>query len=247
MPAAATVTTGAVSITVEAQAYGKVVLHAAKYPASTVRGLLVGSSSSSNSSAGGGSVTITDAIPLVHNWTDLTPVTEIGCALAQAHLSSTAGSSGPHIVGLYEAPALMGVREPSRAGVKLARKIASLSAGASAPTSSSSGAVVLVVNNSLLLSPSSGHALLPFFLPASASAAGTVTASSSTSSSSSGGAQAEPKLLPSSSTVLVDEAGTIEAIRAAIEGGQAEQFVDFDDHLADTRKDWLSNAVSLAT
>ncbi|KAE8260403.1 hypothetical protein A4X13_0g360 [Tilletia indica] len=220
----------AVSISISQQAYAKVVLHAAKYPASTVRGLLVGRRSSESSSS---SFEVVDAIPLVHNWTDLAPATELGCALAQAHLSSTSTSSasaGAEIIGLYEAPAVMGVRDLSTAGTKLARKIASLSASSSTPKTSQSGAIALVVNNSLLLSPSSGHALLPFHLP------------SQTNTSNTG-----VETLPSSSTVLSDEAATIAAVSTAVQNGLAEKLYDFDDHLTDTRQDWLSNAIPLAT
>ncbi|KAK0533411.1 hypothetical protein OC834_002257, partial [Tilletia horrida] len=88
------------------------------------------------------------------------------------------------------------------------------------------------VNNSLLLSPSSGHALLPFHLPPS--------------SSSAAAQLPEPSSLPSSSTKLASEAATIAAVAEMVQRGLAEQFVDFDDHLADTRKDWLANSVPLA-
>ncbi|CAD6890853.1 unnamed protein product [Tilletia controversa] len=213
----------AASITINPQAYAKVVLHAAKYPASTVRGLLVGRRSSESSSH---SFEVVDAIPLVHSWTDLAPATELGCALAQAHLSSAnagGASAGAQIIGLYEAPAVMGDRELSRAGTKLARKIASIG-GSSSPA----GAIVLLVNNSLLLSPSSGHALLPFLLSAQENLA-----------------NAEAQSLPSSSTVLSDEAATIAAVSTAVQNGLAEKLYDFDDHLTDTRQDWLSNSVPL--
>lgn len=55
-------------------AYLKLVLHAAKFPSSTCVGLLVGTVS-------GSSCTITDAIPLAHHWTDLSPMAEAGLRL----------------------------------------------------------------------------------------------------------------------------------------------------------------------
>ncbi|KAK0551899.1 hypothetical protein OC846_002433 [Tilletia horrida] len=187
------------SISVSPQAYAKVVLHAAKYPASTVRGLLVGRLTSDSK------VDIVDAIPLIHNWTDLAPAAEVGCALAQAHLSSASPADSRQIVGVYEAPAILGVREPSRAGVRLAKKIASVNEAAKTAT----GAVILVVNNSLLLSASSGHALLPFRL-------------------SSASTTEQAQSLPSSSTLLPDEKATIKAVAAAVQKGHAQKIVDFD-------------------
>ncbi|KAK0519053.1 hypothetical protein OC834_007513, partial [Tilletia horrida] len=134
-------TASSASISVSAQAYAKIVLHSAKYPASTVRGLLIGRAGAAAAAAAAQvDVDVLDIIPLVHHWTDLAPATEIGCALAQAHLASPSSTcAGASIVGLYEAPALMGVREPSRAGVKLARKIASL------PFEGGSGGAVVLV------------------------------------------------------------------------------------------------------
>ncbi|OAV99036.1 hypothetical protein PTTG_02424 [Puccinia triticina 1-1 BBBD Race 1] len=59
----------------------KALRHMAKYPHSTVIGLLVGSIE-------GDSVSIVDAIPLVHHWLDLSPMLEAGLALAKIHVES---------------------------------------------------------------------------------------------------------------------------------------------------------------
>lgn len=76
--------------TLSSQAQRVVVLHAGSHPAHAVTGLLLGSSSTG---------TITRALPLTHNWSDLAPITEVACALAQAH----AKTQGVEILGIYSA------------------------------------------------------------------------------------------------------------------------------------------------
>lgn len=52
-------------------AYLKIILHAAKYPSSTCVGLLLGQVEGTN-------VHIVDAIPLLHHWSELSPMMEAG-------------------------------------------------------------------------------------------------------------------------------------------------------------------------
>ena len=59
---------------VTTNAYAKVAFHAAKYPHRTVNGVLIGKGEP-------GSVTLTDAVPLLHHWTNLSPSMEIGLDL----------------------------------------------------------------------------------------------------------------------------------------------------------------------
>jgi hypothetical protein len=59
------------------KAYTKLILHAAKYPHAPVNGILLGAASPSE----GGSIVIADAIPLLHQWTSLSPMMEIGLDL----------------------------------------------------------------------------------------------------------------------------------------------------------------------
>lgn len=61
------------------RAYRKLVYHAAKYPASTVIGVLVGKSTATTE--------IYDVIPLVHHWTQLSPMTEAGLAMVRLALT----------------------------------------------------------------------------------------------------------------------------------------------------------------
>jgi len=86
--------TNSPSYTLSYKAYLKLILHAAKYPHAPVNGVLLGSSSSSTKD-----VLVSDAIPLLHHWTSLSPMMEIGLDLARNH----AESIGLHIVGYYQA------------------------------------------------------------------------------------------------------------------------------------------------
>ncbi|KAJ7134785.1 hypothetical protein C8R44DRAFT_610153 [Mycena epipterygia] len=78
---------------VSPQAYFKVFFHAAKHPQSSVNGVLLGKEEPS------GKVNIVDAIPLLHHWTSLSPMMEIGLDLAGRHAEST----GLKLVGYYQA------------------------------------------------------------------------------------------------------------------------------------------------
>ncbi|EJD00464.1 UPF0172-domain-containing protein, partial [Fomitiporia mediterranea MF3/22] len=79
------------SFVVHKQAYAKIAFHAAKYPHRQVNGLLVGKEKS-------GSIEFTDAIPLLHHWTNLSPSMEIGLDLA----SNYAQSNGLEVAGFYQ-------------------------------------------------------------------------------------------------------------------------------------------------
>jgi len=58
------------------QAYVKIILHAAKHPHKPVNGVLLGSLS-------GKTVNVSDAVPLLHLWTGLSPMMEIGLDLVR--------------------------------------------------------------------------------------------------------------------------------------------------------------------
>jgi hypothetical protein len=66
---------GAMSYTVSNTAYMKMFFHAAKHPHQPVNGVLLGKTSSS------GGVFIEEVIPLLHHWTSLSPMMEIGLEL----------------------------------------------------------------------------------------------------------------------------------------------------------------------
>lgn len=63
------------------QAYLKIFFHTAKHPHKPVNGVLVGKPS------GESGAVIVDAIPLLHNWTSLSPMMEIGLDLVSGVFS----------------------------------------------------------------------------------------------------------------------------------------------------------------
>jgi hypothetical protein len=63
-------------------AYGKLLLHALKYPHQTVNGVFIGSTQSP------GVVVIKDAVPLQHHWTNLNPMMEVGLGLVRPAIVS---------------------------------------------------------------------------------------------------------------------------------------------------------------
>ena len=81
--------------TLTAQAYTIPLLHAAHH-LSTVLGIFLGSIPSTSTSH----IVIEDAIPLIHHYTSLTPMTEIALELADAY----ARERGLQVVGMYLAP-----------------------------------------------------------------------------------------------------------------------------------------------
>lgn len=76
-----------VSYSILHKAYVKIFLHAAKHPHKQVNGVLLGNLASDV-------VIIQDVVPLLHHWTSLSPMMEIGldlvCALLDIPISSLA-------------------------------------------------------------------------------------------------------------------------------------------------------------
>ena len=73
-------------------------LHAARYPSSTVLGcLLISSSSSESSSSDSDTVEFVHAIPLLHHWTALSFAIELGLTLVEEY----AAYKGYALAGLY--------------------------------------------------------------------------------------------------------------------------------------------------
>ena len=70
-----------VAYTISHQAYVKMTLHAAKHPHKPVNGVLVGKLSDLKPKT----VLIEDAIPLLHHWTSLSPMMEIGLDLVSVN------------------------------------------------------------------------------------------------------------------------------------------------------------------
>ncbi|KWU43628.1 UPF0172-domain-containing protein [Rhodotorula sp. JG-1b] len=132
-------------------AYLKVVLHAAKYPANTVIGLLVGTVDAASSTC-----TVSDAIPLVHAWTDLSPMTEVALQLAQIY----ADQQQLVFLGLYVANERLNDQAIPHGAQKVADAL----------RKQRPQAFVLVVDNEKLASPE------PALIPYTCSKTGTWTA-----------------------------------------------------------------------
>lgn len=71
--------------TVSPQAYFKLFFHAAKHPQSSVNGVLLGKEAA-------GTINIVDAVPLLHHWTSLSPMMEIGLDLVSSFRSRIVAS-----------------------------------------------------------------------------------------------------------------------------------------------------------
>ena len=75
------------SYTIASEAYYKIFFHAAKHPHTPVNGVLLGSLDNSREE-----VTISDAVPLLHHWTSLSPMMEIGLDLVRCFLYCLCGT-----------------------------------------------------------------------------------------------------------------------------------------------------------
>ncbi|KAF8521140.1 hypothetical protein JB92DRAFT_2891762 [Gautieria morchelliformis] len=100
------------SYTLSHQAYLKIIFHAAKHPHKPVNGVLLGKQTAT-------SVLVTDAVPLLHLWTNLSPMMEIGLDLARTH----ADALGLQVVGYYQATERLDDRALAPVGEKVASKI----------------------------------------------------------------------------------------------------------------------------
>ncbi|BGP21672.1 uncharacterized conserved protein encodedby sequence overlapping the COX4 gene [Rhodotorula toruloides] len=205
-------------------AYLKLVLHAAKFPSSTCVGLLVGTIS-------GSSCAITDAIPLLHHWTDLSPMAEAGLGLVkrpEALCEEDCPSHHPTcpsyeqaelyakqqqlvFLGLYVANERLGDQAVPHSVQKMVESI----------RRDRPEAVVLVVDDEKLAS--SEPALIPYLPPKSPSASW------------------QPTTLSSARISLADPSAPTKALEQ-VRQGRHKLLGDFDEHLEDVGVDWLRNA-----
>ncbi|KAJ2922440.1 hypothetical protein H1R20_g14656, partial [Candolleomyces eurysporus] len=82
------------TVRISAVAYYKLYFHAAKHPHQPVNGVLLGTQDKA-----GGPIEVQDAVPLLHHWTSLSPMMEIGLDLA----GQFAQENGLKIVAYYQA------------------------------------------------------------------------------------------------------------------------------------------------
>lgn len=78
-----------VAYTLSASSYLKIFFHSAKHPHQPVNGVLLGKK------LPGGAVHIDDAVPLLHHWTGLSPMMEIGLDLV-GPLAAAVSCRPPH-------------------------------------------------------------------------------------------------------------------------------------------------------
>lgn len=86
------------------EAYLKVLLHVAKFPANACSGLLIG-----EETGGSGVFEIVDAVPLFHHESSLTPLTEVACTMVDTWCQAQKRK----IIGLYAANAIGLEAQPS--------------------------------------------------------------------------------------------------------------------------------------
>lgn len=125
--------TGLTTYTLSNRAYIKIFFHAAKHPQRSINGVLLGKTE-------GSSIIIEDAVPLLHHWTSLSPMMEIGLDLVSNtvrmsfHLSyllsrvprkagQYADSQGLKLVGYYQACERLDDAALAPVGEKVAEKI----------------------------------------------------------------------------------------------------------------------------
>ncbi|WWD19165.1 hypothetical protein CI109_103623 [Kwoniella shandongensis] len=213
--------------TISPIAYSIPILHAAAHPSSSVIGLFLSSANSqtltSTSSAGVPSTSTTlliaDAVPLIHNYTSLSPMTEIGLELAYAY----AKSETKRVVGIYLAKGdgtdCDGL---GRIGERLLAKV----------REGYENAFALLIDNARLAAGQPAY--IPYI---STSSTGTSTRSLPSSS---------PTSLPHPFHLMSEDLPA-ELIRVIRETKVYRELRDFDDHLEDSSHDWLSNKSAKAS
>ncbi|KAJ3411797.1 ER membrane protein complex subunit 8 [Chytridiales sp. JEL 0842] len=80
-----------VAFEIDSPAYAKIILHAAKYSVTSIAGALIGSK------VGTDKIVVSDAVPLFHNVSPLTPMTEVALQQVEIYAEQT----GKKVVGIY--------------------------------------------------------------------------------------------------------------------------------------------------
>ncbi|KAG1745902.1 Metallo-dependent hydrolase [Suillus paluster] len=194
-----------VSYSLSENAYLKIFFHAAKHPHLPVNGVLLGRQTSDV-------VVIEDVIPLLHHWTSLSPMMEIGLDLAKGH----AEAQNMTLVGYYQASERLDDTALAPVGERVAQKI----------RDQFNDAVAFVIDGDKL--GTGDPALIPYLPQPSTSFWRPYTPQSSAFTTGSNFSLAKPDS-PSRAITLVRDHNL------------HEKFGDFDDHLEDVTIDWLRN------
>ncbi|WVR09509.1 hypothetical protein IAU60_006577 [Kwoniella sp. DSM 27419] len=208
-----------------AEAYTLPILHAARYPSSTVIGVLLSSDTPASSSASSATtdtpnqVTIDDAIPLVHANTSLSPMAEAGLSLIDEY----AKAQSKRIVGVYVA---RDGPEPGlgRAGERILGVL----------RDKWEGVFGLAIDNDKL---GSGQPAYIPYLP---------TSTSSTSPEFKPVHTIDPDTLPEPFTIPSPDLPQ-RLLKAIRDQRIHRELRDFDDHLDNPTSNWLENITVKAT
>ncbi|KAF8174266.1 hypothetical protein BJ912DRAFT_990623 [Pholiota molesta] len=196
------------SYTIAPEAYYKIYFHAAKHPHTPVNGILLGTREAATRT-----VTISDAVPLLHHWTSLSPMMEIGLDLA----TQFAEASGVKVVGYYQASERVDDTSLAPVGERVAGSV----------KAKFEDAIAFVIDNQKL--GTSESALVPY-LPQSATALNWRIVEGS-----------PLPFTPGSRFQLASASTPADAARYVREENLHFAFGDFDDHLEDVTIDWLRN------
>ncbi|KAL6767356.1 TLA1 [Auxenochlorella protothecoides x Auxenochlorella symbiontica] len=191
--------------TLERTALLKILLHAIKYPAFGVNGVLLGSIAN-------GTVTATDAVPFVHNFTTLLPAFETALCQVDNH---TKTQSGVQVVGYYQANEHNKDTQLSGAGKLLATKVATLWPSAIAVVLDPEGLRQLL-QSSGGESPSDARPLFTLHI------------------------KDGRNWVEYGGRLKVHTAGIPSALEQLSAEGKHRQLADFEDHMEDVSLDWLN-------
>ncbi|KAG0704228.1 Metallo-dependent hydrolase [Suillus ampliporus] len=197
-----------VSYSLSENAYLKIFFHAAKHPHLPVNGVLLGRQTSDV-------VVIEDVIPLLHHWTSLSPMMEIGLDLAKGH----AEAQDMTLVGYYQASERLDDTALAPVGERIAQKI----------RDQFNDAVAFVIDGDKL--GTGDPALLPYLPQPSTSFWRPYVAQI-------------PAFTTGSNFSLANPDSPSRAITLVRDHNLHEKFGDFDDHLEDVTIDWLRNNAS---
>ncbi|PPQ86319.1 hypothetical protein CVT25_005620 [Psilocybe cyanescens] len=193
------------------EAYYKLFFHAAKHPHQPVNGVFLGTQNGVE-----GAVIIQDTVPLLHHWTSLSPMMEIGLDLATQH----AQTSGLKVVGYYQGCERVDDTSLAPVGEKVASRI----------RTGFEDAVAFVIDGQKI--GTSEVALVPYHPLAATSTWRPVSG--------------EPlPFTPGSKFQLSSADSPSEAARYVQDQNLHFAFGDFDDHLEDVTIDWLRNRTCL--
>ncbi|KAA1470814.1 UPF0172-domain-containing protein [Dentipellis sp. KUC8613] len=226
----------ATTYTLAPLAYTKLILHALKHPHTPANGVLLGTVSRSltGTNAVAVDVAITDAVPLLHHWTSLSPMMEVGLELARGH----AAAHNLTIVGYYQAAEhLHHTKHAHEAALApVGERVAGMLRAACAE------AVALVIDGDRI-GETGVHPLVPY-LPTSSSPSAPWHPIPVPVSPASTQATTQTQTPPQTPTPTLTLAPSQPArtLRLAREHGLQRLLGDFDDHLEDVGVDWLRNA-----